>query len=118
MATSKKEGARRFSGYGLKKWDPKPGTVEWYKANLLELLNNTAINIRNGTGVPMEDYTLDDGKTWRSGAETMAARVLSWSEKPLAGIVKSGAMDLPDKCPGCGTYTNHEAAEGRSSAKK
>lgn len=115
---SKKEGGRRFSGYGLKKWDPKPGSVEWYRANLPEKLNNTAINIRNGMGVPMEDYTLDEGKTWLRGAEAMAAGVLAWSEKPLAGVVKSGAMDLPDKCPGCGTFTNHDAAEGRKPVKR
>ena len=117
MTQSKKEGGRRFSGYGLKKWDPKPGTVDWYKANMPERLNNTAINISNGLGIPMDDYNDVDNKS-QPGALTMAARVIAWSEKPLAQMIKSGALDLPDKCPSCGTYTNHDAAEGRKVAKK
>ena len=112
---SKKEGGRRFSGYGLKKWDPKPGTVEWYKANMPDRLNNTAINVSNGMGIPMDDYQDGEGK-WRDGALKMAARVISWSEKPLAQMVGAGALDLPDKCPSCGTYTNHKAAEAPKKA--
>lgn len=112
---SKKVGGRRFSGYGLKKWDPKPGTVEWYKANMPERLNNTAINISNGMGIPMDDYQSEDGK-WSTGALNMAARVIRWSEQPLAQMVGAGALDLPDKCPSCGTFTNHKAAEAPKKA--
>lgn len=95
---SKKVGGKRFTGAGVrKKWDPFPGTVQWYEQNLPEKLNNTAINIRNGLGIPMEDYEGEDGKT-HDGAKTMAARVLAWSEKPLSKI----PFPIPDKCSSCG----------------
>lgn len=69
---SKLVGGQRFNGSGQKKFDPKPGTVAFYKANMPDRLNNTKIQIRQGTGFSDSD------------CEVIAARVLRWNESPLA----------------------------------
>lgn len=88
---NKKLGAPRFAGYGRtnRKWDPQPGSVEWYKANMPERFNNTMINIRNA------GYD-------QQFSEQAAARVLAWSEKPLASMRFENK-----KCPGCGFNLEH-----------
>jgi hypothetical protein len=52
-------------------------------------------------GIPMDDYEGDGGKRM-SGALAMAARVISWSEKPLSFMKFDNT-----KCPGCGFHLTH-----------
>lgn len=101
----KKVGGPRFTGRGLRKFDPKPGTFEWYKAHMPDRLNNTARNISNGLGIPMDDYQ-DEGKT-KPGALTMAVNVIRRVESSMQGVIDAGALDLKDKCPSCGFYLKH-----------
>lgn len=96
----KKVGVGRFTGKGLNKFDPKPGTVAWYKANLPDRFNNTMINIRSALfQAPTKEQ--------QAIADRMAAQVLAWNEKPLAGVIASGSLDLRSRCPGCGFDLKH-----------
>lgn len=91
---SKKIGVPRFSGKGLAKFDPRPGTVQWYKANMPERFNNTKINIRSGLGCSDQE------------AERIAAQVLRRIEAPIQGIIDSGALDK-ERCPSCAFHLKH-----------
>jgi hypothetical protein len=89
---SQTEGKRRFSGVGVRgKWDPRPGTVEWYKANMADRFNTTMLNIKSA------GYE-------QAFAEQAAARVLAWNERPLSKI----PFPLPDKCFACGSGLIHK----------
>lgn len=92
---SKKIGGPRFSGRGTNKWDPKPGSVEFYRANLPLEFSKVTGRIASGLGISYQE------------AEKKAALVMSWSEKPLAKLIERGALDNPHRCPSCATPFEH-----------
>lgn len=98
-------GKRRFSGIGVRgKWDPRPGSVEFYKANMPDRFNNTMLNIKSGmeaAGRPQSQKFYDEA----------TARVLAWNEKPLSKI----PFPLPDKCFACGGDLIHKESKNAAS---
>ena len=90
-------GKRRGQGIGIQKWDPKPGSVAFYKANLPDRFNNTMLNIKSG----LEALGRTHDQRFYDEA---AARVLRWNEMPLSKI----PFPLPDKCFACGGDLIHK----------
>lgn len=91
----KKIGHARFAGKGLSKFDPKPYTAEWYKANVPKRFDQVKATLMETGGFSAMD------------AEKATLNILRRSETALANI----KFDPPSKCPSCGTATNHADAK-------
>lgn len=100
VSGTQQQGKRRFQGIGVRgKWDPQPGSPQFYMANMPERFNNTLINIKTGLEGINHPKAGD-----RRFLEMATARVLSWNEKNLAMI----SFPLPDKCFACGGDLVHK----------
>lgn len=70
--TGKKFGGQRFNGTGLRKNDPRPGTLEFYKHHIPQRLNQIKATV------------MESGVFEEKAAEIIALRILQWQETPLA----------------------------------